>query len=197
MDTDRDDRLEERLLLRKAVAFEFCGLVDGVGFMVLVALHAGVEFWGLVRHYGDPHDRSPAVGTQVCILAEREDVHGTLTWVPWDWSKGILIEGDWNVKDVEDEREALTLALDLCDGKIQPVEPDPFVAGSLSGMGDDVFGDAFRDACQEGSEARKLDMRKVQPDGVMGSWNKPEPTEVLPKRETEFPVGGSLCQDRP
>lgn len=131
--TDKvDDRLEERLLLRSAVAFEFCGLVDGIGFHVRVDQYVAGEFWGLVRHYGNPHERNPTMGAQVCALVEN-DTDGELRWVPWDWSDGVLLE-DGNhactVKGIEDEREALTLALDLCDGKVRPGEPN---VGSCSG----------------------------------------------------------------
>lgn len=131
--TDKsDDRLEERLLLRSAVAFEFSGLVDGIGFHVRVDQYVAGEFWGLVRHYGTPHERNPAVGMQVCVLVEY-DLDGELAWVPWDWSDGFLFERSdsvWSIKNIECEREALTLALDICDGKTRPREPNPFVTAS-------------------------------------------------------------------
>lgn len=103
-------KLEDRLLLRHAVAFDFTGLVDSCGLTVRVTMDAHEEGeWRLVKYDNDPYDRT----WLLCESARGSD----LFWIPWRWC-GDVGEA-WYPKTFESEREACMVALDICEERVK------------------------------------------------------------------------------
>lgn len=105
--------LGDRIQLRHATAYRFGGIVEGEGFLVTVALAIGCEGWGLIKHYEDPFFEMP----RDKVLTPRvlvEDIEtGIRFWAtPYETENAV----DLSVLDIEDEKEAIRLALDVTDG---------------------------------------------------------------------------------
>lgn len=115
--------LEDQLLLRHVQAFEFGGLVDGIGFSIRVAREGCEGEMVLIKHYNDPVTDALLQGANnvipPAILAERQmGKTGEYCWIPWHPTRAE--HEDFLVTKIEDDREACELALQICEGKLKP-----------------------------------------------------------------------------
>ena len=115
--------LEDRLMLRHATSYRLGGIVDGEGFMVTVSLDLGCEGWGLAKHWEDPYYKSashPTLTPQILLL---DDATSDLVWCPLPNVEDY--HETHTVMDIEDEKEAIRLALDITDGRAEYRELKP------------------------------------------------------------------------
>lgn len=123
--------LENMLLLSHVHSFEVSGIVDGCGFLVRVMREGDEGEMVLVRHHENPwtdhltKDKVP--GILPSILAERDRGPPGHCWVPWHPVHGV--HSDYVTIKFENDREAVKLALWLCEGLSKPVDLVPLPDG--------------------------------------------------------------------